>query len=266
MRTQCYKSKIHIKKSVLPELQNNQKIELPDHDEAENLIVDDLKKEKDDYDRTLNGRAFYISYTDGKGQFSKRRISVFYVKPNNGNPIIMAWCYERDAYRQFLVKKIIEAADAGTGEYITDIPSYFGSNFSTVDVKNIHEPAQENPKIIYDWEKLFNQFIDEIIILLIVARSDGRLVAKERQVLFDYCVARCPDLLKETERLEKRLKGFYPAPEAFDTSLNKIIKMDNVAKNLFIEHMWKLVNADGNLKTTEQQIAEKVEKLINKTI
>jgi len=59
-------------------------------------------------------RALFIEYRDAKGQVSNRRIACKRFEP--ATDTVLAWCFERKAYRRFKLAGILTAACPETGE------------------------------------------------------------------------------------------------------------------------------------------------------
>ncbi|WP_174286653.1 hypothetical protein [Sphingomonas bacterium] len=57
-----------------------------------------------------------MRYRDAKGRETERLFRCLRLTQSFGKMNVMAWCYEREAVRQFCVDNIIELADAYTGE------------------------------------------------------------------------------------------------------------------------------------------------------
>jgi len=113
-----------------------------------------------------------IEYRDGNGDKTKREISVREFDNDLYGGIIMAHCHLRNATRTFRFDRIISAVDTDSGEVIPNIKEhllslYHASPLGTIDV------AIDNNRDAWD-------------ILFYLAKTDGRAMPKEKEVIAEY--------------------------------------------------------------------------------
>lgn len=117
-----------------------------------------------------------IKYIDSKGNFSQRKIKTkkFLIqKDNNLNEsYLLAYCYEKNSMRNFVISRIQELIDLNNGEIINDISKYLQykyDNSSHGITKNIIEKLKS-----------------ELIIFLFVAKADSRISKNERTCILNF--------------------------------------------------------------------------------
>lgn len=92
---------------------------LPEHDDT------DPASEQIAFD--VIGNHFIIRYVDRQEQESRRRIQVRGLGYSGGELSLTAYCFEREAIRSFLAKRIAEATNAQTGEVFDHPFEYFSA-------------------------------------------------------------------------------------------------------------------------------------------
>lgn len=135
-----------------------------------------------------------IDYKDSEGKETTRQVRLlkYSVNPDLSEAYLRAHCYLRDSWRTFLSTRIGRCVDIETGEIIQDIPKYLKEKY-------------EN-STIYFLEKVWNDFSDELSILVYVGKSDGRLTKAEKEVIADYMIARLNSNKITAEDFIKELK------------------------------------------------------------
>jgi len=113
-----------------------------------------------------------INYTDGNGDISKREISVREFDDKLYGGIIMAHCHLRNGTRTFRFDRISSAIDTDTGEIIPDIKKYLSQLYRASPLGALDLAIENNP--------------DAFNILFYLAKTDGRAMPKEKEVIAEY--------------------------------------------------------------------------------
>jgi len=239
------KSKIYRKNRSLPELNKNlqESIKIPEKDNQETDFVTVVDKEI-----PVNLLCF-LHYKDVNGQESKRRILIKKIVPWNKDNAILAYCYERNAHRTFLVSRIITLCDLETGEVIENPQKYFSDRFYSsplgifTDVIKIHET--------------------EILVLCFIARVDGRMVKSERKIISDYINSKSESFIDENV-LDLEIKNIYCELKDFNKHIKKLKYLPEDEKKIFINTIDKLILADNKNDPMEKAAREKIISIINR--
>ncbi|MBF0305173.1 MAG: hypothetical protein HQL41_05945 [Alphaproteobacteria bacterium] len=109
------------------------------------------------------GRTVIIDYRDASGCDSRRQITVKYLVDYGDDHTIEAWCHHRRARRTFLLSRVETMYRPDTGEVI-DRPLDFLTGM-------LNGPERQ----------AIDRLVDDITVLVYVARSDGQMRAPERQ-------------------------------------------------------------------------------------
>jgi hypothetical protein len=156
----------------------------------------------DDYRLTV---VLEIDYRDGAGGETTRQIEVkrFRVSDDKTNALIGAFCLLRQSNRDFYASRIQRCVDTGTGEVVQDIPAYL--------MKRYEDSA------LGQLDKLWDNLADELMVLVYVARMDGILKQKKKEVIADFALLSAPLLvltqpevvgfLKDVERVSRTKFG-----------------------------------------------------------
>lgn len=146
-------------KRVTPSLPVGRTVELPESDDVE---IGESAGSGDDREVPL---ALFIAYENAKGERSQRRITV---RQLIGHPpeLILAYCHERRAARNFRLDRIIEAMDPETGEI------YDMTALMQMVAAGGHRPVDLTTRRIVN-------------ILVFIMRCDGHAHAAEWSVIED---------------------------------------------------------------------------------
>lgn len=150
---------------------------------AARLPAELLDDERDDYGDGPAVRlplSLFIEYRDVAGVPSARRISVRNLRFTNNRIAINAYCHEREAPRCFIAERLVSATDCETGEILQDPATWFMQAYrSHPDGRRFFEQ-----QVVDDAETALREaFQDAMLVLVYVARADGRMTAVERQVI-----------------------------------------------------------------------------------
>lgn len=147
----------------------------PDADDAD---ADDIEAfVPDDHP----GQLLIIEYRDSRGASSKRAIRVVAVEDYQGNLTVRAWCYMRKMTRRFRIDRIETAANARTGEVIDD-PADMLCGIGNIEPGKTYKRSGASRAEV----ARLRDFARPLFLLLVcIARADGRLDPRELVVLID---------------------------------------------------------------------------------
>lgn len=191
-----------------------------------------------------------ILYVDGNGNSTERNINVieFENSPSKADAgMIMAHCLLRDATRTFRYNRIKHAVDLETGEVITDVQCH---------LRNIWTGSPA-----YAVEQFQEQFQGPLEILLFVARADGRLAAKERAVILDFCKRHVPDQGVTDDDLTKSIKNVRSLSlHSFKVASGRLLKQRPELANEVIKAAELIVGAEKTIHPAEVEAIEYIKK------
>lgn len=179
---------------------------------------------------------YWIVYEDARGDESERRIAVRKVRPSV--PVALtAWCYEREAYRTFLVERMLEVAMLDTGEIIEDPRRHF------LDLIGEDPLAQAIGGL--------RPLLD---ILSFVARADGELAYREAEALADFVEWEWEGAPLNRAALEKIMRSLVPTAQSFTDAVSGIRLWPAARKRTLLRGVRSVVDADGVLAPEEAQM------------
>lgn len=239
-------SEIEVKKIINEEIKNRPlptsnflKVSIPNE---EILEIDNLPDGIDILQ--LNTLAF-ISYKDAQGQKSERRITIKSIYQTHGDYSISAYCHEREAYRTFKLSRINQLTDIENGE-IFDNPSEF-----------FLERYNDSP--IGQLTNVFQELEHEILVLSFMARADGFLRQKEREIIAKYILNRS-NIDLNNEILDKEIRRTYCESSDFRKSLKKISNNPKIDKMKLFNSANEIINSDKKTDPIEIGILELIKK------
>lgn len=229
------KQKLEIKDRPLPRTESKM-YNVPKDDIIESIILpDDIEILK------LNSLA-QISYTDNAGQRSERRITMKAIQQTYDNDyLITAYCHEKQAERSFKLSRISKFVDLETGEIFPDPRKYFLERFNNSPLGLI--------------SKCFQEYESEILVLAFMARADGVLRKKERDIIVDYIQSKRSSTL-DSNLLDVEIKRTYCDSSDFRKSLRSIKSKSDIEKLQIFECATGIVNSDKKTDPVELGILE----------
>jgi len=206
-------------------------------------LPDDTRDDGDSHLETVSqdiiGTAFIINYTDAKNNESERRIMVRCLGYAGDDLALTAFCYEREAVRCFLVRRIDQAANCATGEIIENPLEYF------------HQLSSSDPTA----EALERSAVG-IHILISLAICDGHFHKYERDVVLNYVDYNAPSLDIDWKTITQFINAAQPDLNTFDKAVLKLRFRGKREKQNIIFAGKNLVLADGILRKEEVELME----------
>ncbi|MCB1144967.1 MAG: hypothetical protein KDK54_22160 [Leptospiraceae bacterium] len=135
-----------------------------------------------------------IEYRDSQNQYSKRRITIKKLMQWGKGYAILAFCHERNEHRTFKLSGILSMCDLETGELIDDPYTYLTDRYNDSPLGN--------------FSKLMKVIENEVLSLVFIAKSDGRMTAKERKIIVEYINHKSEKPMDESI-IDKEVKGMY---------------------------------------------------------
>jgi len=197
----------------------------------EEEIIEDFELPQDFDSIKLNSLA-QIIYIDSKGQKSERRITMnSATQTANSDYILKAYCHEKKAQRTFRLARIQQLTDMETGEIFENPSQYFTERFEDSPIGII--------------TKVFHKLESEILILTFIARADGYLRAKEREIIMKFIMDESNESFDQ-KLLESEIRRTYCESQDFRDSLKKISNETLEYRTKIFELSTDIVNTDKN--------------------
>ena len=152
---------------------------------------DMVPEEPADPDFILANMRLGLAYKDERGARTKRIIRLKRLDASPYFSYLHAFCELRKEDRMFRVDRMSVLYDPATGEVLGDGETYFGPYIE----RAIQEEERQIEKSQFRgaWQ-IIEAMRDELSILVLVARADGRFVKAEREMLLRYTTTRAGDL------------------------------------------------------------------------
>lgn len=197
----------------------------------EKEILEDFELPQDIESIKLNSLA-QIIYVDSKGQKSERRITIHSVsKTANNDYIIKSYCHEKNSQRSFRLTRIQQLTDMETGEIFENPSLYFTEKFQDSPIGMI--------------TKVFQKLESEILILTFIARADGYLRAKEREIIKKFIIDKS-NVDLDQKMLENEIRRTYCESQDFRRALKKL-------STETIAHRTKILSLSNDIINTDKK-------------
>jgi hypothetical protein len=187
-----------------------------------------------------------ISYIDGEGRLTERIINVieFDNAPSNSKSgLIIARCELRAARRTFRFDRIHKAIDLDTGELIQDVQDF------------LRQAWMKSPKrSLVEFEE---QFYGPLEVLLFIARADGRLISKEREIIVNFCRKHLSDQRISDEDLTKSIKAVDKLSlQSFKLSVGRLLQGNRELIADVIEAAEAIIATEKSVHPSELEAVE----------
>jgi tellurite resistance protein len=148
-------------------------------------------EEPDDPDFRMAGMRLGIVYRDDAGKITKRVIRLKRLDGDHYEGYLTAYCELRKDVRSFLTSRIQALYDPMNGEVFPSAEDFFGPYFDEREAERTLR--YERSKFRNVWH-IIEAMRDELQVLILVARVDGRFVKSEQEALLRYVRVRASDL------------------------------------------------------------------------
>lgn len=142
-------------------------------------------------DNLTKGMRFGLSYSDAFGNESSRAIRLISVGRLGTNLYLNGFCELRKENRTFRVDRILEIYDLSTGEIIDSPANYFSRLSNARRSTNEYAVGNQGGNV-----QILEKMSDELRLLCVVARADGKISRAERDVMKKYATMRALDFEK----------------------------------------------------------------------
>ncbi len=212
-------------------------------------------------DKSLAGEAFHIVYRDSSGRMSERRIAIRKISASGNDLYISAFCFKRNALRNFYASRIQEMTDIGSGEVVDNAIEYLKhmmdhkttSNTMEFDEKDTIGVALETtvPVNVDSIAQCLMPIQAEVIVLVFLSRSDNRMVKSERKAIIDYILFRLQSLAGREDEIDRYLARLYPDKSLFVDVVNEVLAFPSEMQAQIYIALDKVMNADGKVDARE---------------
>jgi hypothetical protein len=193
---------------------------------------------------------FKIKYTDSKGSFSEREVTVRNAGTINGKKAIFGYCKLRNQSRTFIINQISECIDLDTGEFIKDIYTY---------LENKYENSPE--KIMCDVE--INEK-DILNILTYVGRADTRYQKEEKLIVCDTVRKLSVDNHITDEVINRALDSFgLISLQSFKLAVGRVSSRPDEVKQLVLDATKQIIGTQKTVHPMEQVALDYIQKKFN---
>jgi len=171
-----------------------------------------------------------LRYRDGEGRESSRDVEVRAFDPSTPSGLMIGHCRMREATRTFRLDRILDCTDLETGEVVRDTRAW------------LLERYKATPKGLAD--QVLVDCFDQLLVLLYVAKADGRMMTAEVGVIAQFCSQAMGDDAVTSEIVKKALRQLdEPTFKGFKSAFDRVnIKSAPMAAAL-------LAAADGVVAT-----------------
>ena len=202
----------------------------------------------------LVGTSWFIVYRDSKGEESQRRITVMGFKEGSSGRSVMAMCHERKAWRQFIVSRIDAVTDIETSELIEPPSRVFGAAGAPAAKAPPRPEAQAHARFMTEAR-------DGLRVLILLARSDGRMCAAEEDILIGFAeeTAAAHGLDYDRAKLIAWARKQTPDAALGATSLRRMAERhSDLALPGLAKHMAEMISADRVVTSEEAALLRKM--------
>lgn len=147
-----------------------------------------------DPDFVLAGMRVGIAYKDERGSRSKRVIRIRRLDAGEYASYLQAFCELRKDERTFCLDRIDVLYDPSTGEILGNPDQFFGPYIERSLLEE--ERTTEKSRFRRAWA-VIDALREELAVLILVARADGRFVKAEQNMMLKYASERARELAIE---------------------------------------------------------------------
>lgn len=207
-------------------------IALPADDE-ENL----QDETDDDYVAPM---VFRISYLSSTGVASDRVIRLLKLSDIERDIRMSAWCYHREAYRSFLLSRIVEISDISTGEVFED---------ARIFLSGCGALRPETPEA-----KALRLCSDELAVLAFVGNCDGLFCPEEKDEVVKHVCYSSDEPLDE-QFIRMRVASIAPDEKAFRSAVKRLKAVNEERRRALQRSLRRVIDADGVVHQAEADAA-----------
>jgi predicted RNA-binding Zn-ribbon protein involved in translation (DUF1610 family) len=167
-----------------------------------------------------------------------------------------------DKFAGLYVNKINEMYDLTTGEVINDPVKYFDEIYEKEYEKFIEKEKKQEEKEEID--NFIEENLDLLKILIYIAKSDGSINSKEKDILIDTLKELFPEIHDPLKIIDKVAKNhlYFNSYNSFSRNAKKII--EDYPEIDFLEFAERIVSTQKNIHTDEEKILNYLSKIYNR--
>lgn len=190
-----------------------------------------------------------IEYSDAKGDYSLRRITMLRLSQGPHAPILAAICHERSAYRAFRTDRIKSFVDS---DGVVATAAEFFRDVLDIDLAAISPPIDPAVRLRAPLQ-----------VLIAASRCDGFAHPEEIEAIVQYAekelfsVGELPTL-DQMDRLTEQLRRLRPQRRTVERAFAQVQRMPADQLRRFTTALAAVVLADGELVMAETEFLEEL--------
>lgn len=184
-----------------------------------------------------------IDYIDAKGTETTRQIKLkrFRFSQDKKEGLLSGYCYLRGGARDFYVSRIQRCVNVETGEIIVEIIKYLEEQFEISSAGQL--------------ERMWNDFTDEMNVLVYVGKLDGMLRKKEKEVIASYSLTRNQSYRLSIEEIIDYMNNITSISKTqFARALGRLSKKMEQDRKDLIDYAERILNIKKSKKTEEEEV------------
>ena len=192
---------------------------------------------------------FEIDYIDSEGLETTRKIGVrqFELKEDRSDVYLRAHCHLRNANRGFHASRIKRCVDMATGHHVEHLPEYISTLY-----RNTLQGKIEGMREMHG---------DEMSILVYIAKADGSMSRKERDVIAEYISLRMRDTVLTPEVISRKLIAETPPTITnFKRAVGRLNSLSEDQRREILDAAKRILYVDKNITALEQESIQYMER------
>lgn len=184
-----------------------------------------------------------IDYIDAKGTETTRQIKLkrFRFSQDKKEGLLSGYCYLREGARDFYVSRIQRCVNVETGEIIVEIIKYLEEQFEISSAGQL--------------ERMWNDFTDEMNVLVYVGKLDGMLRKKEKEVIASYALTRNQTYRLSIEEIIDYMNNITSISKTqFARALGRLSKKMETERKDLIDYAERILNIKKSKKPEEEEV------------
>lgn len=188
---------------------------------------------------------FTFDYRDAEGVQTTRTVQVKRFGQYNGRTYICGHCELAQAWRTFRADRVNDCVDEATGEFVD----------ATERLEAIYAASPERAK-----DALREAEYDVLRILLYVGKADGRLMAAEKRVIREVCVAMTGEDRLTDAMIDRLLSELsVPTLPAFQMAVERVIERGESAANRILDAANRIIQTQKTVHPAEQEALDYIQ-------
>lgn len=206
-------------------------------------------------DHELSGMTIGIEHVDADGSVSRRWTTIVATAEVDGHDQLLCHCFMSEGLRAFRMDRVI---------------TLFDEHGETFDVREFLQLKASPTKARTGGGSYRSAIRDGLRVLIAIARTDGQLHAHEVDAIMNYArtegarkgVAEDEAALAELRRYVERLQ---PSGSVVTACIDRLSREGAQTQENLLDHIAKVVLADGVVDSSEAKLAELIAKRLERT-